>query len=215
MPADPGRGLLLFFHGNAGNISHRLESIEIFHRLGLSVLIVDYRGYGRSGGQPSENGTYRDAAAVWRFSIEDLGRSPQEIVVFGRSLGAAVAARLADTAPQPPAALIVESAFTSAPDMAQRAYPFLPARWLTGFEYATRDYVAGADCPVMVVHSEHDEIIPFDLGRAVFAAAPEPKRFLTLSGGHNTGFLESAAAYTRGIDSFLGEVAGLPRPGNG
>lgn len=210
VPADPDRGLLLFFHGNAGNISHRLESIEIFHRLGLSVLIVDYRGYGRSGGEPSENGTYLDAAAAWRFSVEDLGRPAREIVIFGRSLGSAVAAHLADSVPQPPAALIAESPFTSAPDLAQRVYPLLPARWLTRFKYATQDYVAGADCAVLVIHSENDEIIPFALGRAVFDSAPEPKRFLSLSGGHNTSFLESAGDYTRGIDSFLSDMAGLP-----
>lgn len=212
VPAEPDRGLLLFFHGNAGNISHRLESVEIFHRLDLSVLIIDYRGYGRSEGRPSEDGTYRDAAAAWRYSVEELGRPPREIVIFGRSLGAAVAAHLADDTLQPPAALILESAFTSAPDMAQRVYPFLPARWLTRFGYRTRDYVAGVDSPVLVIHSEDDEIAPFDLGQEVFAAAPEPKRFLTLGGSHNTGFLESGADYVRGIDSFLRETAGLPRP---
>lgn len=212
VPAEPDRGLLLFFHGNAGNVSHRLESIEIFHRLGLSVLIVDYRGYGRSDGRPSERGTYLDAAAVWRFSTGELGRPTDEIVVFGRSLGSAIAAQLVATAPEPPAALILESPFTSVPDMAQRVYPFLPARRLTHFDYPTRDHVADAGCPVLVIHSEDDEIIPVDLGRAVFAAAPEPKRFLALSGGHNTGFLESAGVYTRGIDAFLSEQAGLPRP---
>lgn len=212
VPAEPDRGLLLFFHGNAGNISHRLESIEIFRRLDLSVLIIDYRGFGRSQGRPSEHGTYQDAAAAWRYSVEELGRPPSEIVIFGRSLGAAVAAHLADNTPQPPAALILESAFTSAPDMAQRVYPFLPARWLTRFGYRTRDHVAGAGSPVLVIHSEDDEIAPFDLGEAVFAAAPEPKRFLILGGSHNTGFLESGADYVRGIDSFLSQTAGLPRP---
>lgn len=212
VPAEPDRGLLLFFHGNAGNISHRLESIELFRRLDLSVLIIDYRGFGRSEGRPSEPGTYRDAAAAWRYSVEELGRPPREIVIFGRSLGAAVAAHLADNTPRPPAALIVESAFTSAPDMAQRVYPFLPARWLTRFGYRTRDHVAGVVAPVLVIHSEDDEIAPFDLGEEVFAAAPEPKRFLVLGGSHNTGFLESRADYVRGIDSFLTETAGLPRP---
>jgi len=209
VPARPDRALLLFFHGNAGNISHRLESIELFQRLGLSVLIVDYRGYGRSGGSASEAGTYRDAEATWRFAVDHLGRRPDDIVVFGRSLGAAVAARLAQTTPKPPAALILESAFTSAPDMAQRAYPFLPARWLTRFRYDTRDYVANASCPILVIHSKQDEIVPFSLGRSVFAAAPEPKRFLALGGGHNTGFLESSTDYTQGLDAFLTDVAGM------
>lgn len=211
VPSDPERGLLLFFHGNAGNISHRLESIEIFHRLGLSVLIVDYRGYGRSGGTPSETGTYRDAAAVWRFATAELGRPADRIVVYGRSLGAAVAAQLATTVAASPAALIVESPFTTMAEMAQRAYPFLPARWLTRFSYATRDYVAEAPCPVLVAHSTDDEIVPLELGRAVYAAAPEPKRFFPLTGGHNTAFRETGDAYLRGIDAFLTEVAGLRR----
>lgn len=212
VPAMPARGSLLFFHGNAGNISHRLDSIGIFNDLGLSVLIVDYRGYGRSGGSPSEEGTYRDAEAAWRFLVEDLGEAPGRIVVFGRSLGAAVAAHLARSAVPVPAALIVESAFTSAPDMAQQAYPFLPARWLTRFDYGTRDQVANVQCPVLVIHSEEDEIIPFSHGRSVYESAPEPKRFLAISGGHNTGFLESAGRYGPGLDAFLEEAAGLTAP---
>jgi alpha-beta hydrolase superfamily lysophospholipase len=211
VPAVSDRGALLFFHGNAGNISHRLESIQIFNRLGLSVLIIDYRGYGLSTGKPSESGTYLDAQAAWRHLIEDRGRSSSEIVVFGRSMGAAIAARLASTVATPPAALIVESPFSSAPDIAQQAYPFLPARWLTRFSYATRDYVADVGCPVLVIHSETDEIIPIEHGRDVFEAAPEPKRFLALRGGHNTGFLESLIPYTRGIDGFLAETAALAR----
>jgi pimeloyl-ACP methyl ester carboxylesterase len=208
VPARPQRGVLLFLHGNAGNISHRLDSIEIFNRLDLSVLIVDYRGYGRSGGQPSESGTYEDARTAWRYLTVERGLSPSGIVVFGRSLGAAIAAHLAGEVT--PAALIVESPMTSAPDMAQSAYPFLPARWLTRFSYATKDYIRRAGCPVLVVHSEGDEIIPYSQGRSVFEAAPEPRRFLTLRGSHNTGFLDSGTAYTGGIDDFLKELAGLP-----
>lgn len=205
VPAATRKGVLLFFHGNAGNISHRLESIQIFNRLGLDVLILDYRGYGRSDGKPSETGTYLDAAAAWRYLTEERGHSPSEIVIFGRSMGAAIAARLASTSTPGPAALIVESPFTSTPDIAQEAYPFLPARWLTRFSYATRDYVTDVACPVLVIHSEDDEIIPVKHGREVFKAAPEPKQFLALRGGHNTGFLESLTPYTRGIDAFLAD----------
>lgn len=211
VPARPPRGVLLFFHGNAGNISHRLESIEIFHRLGLSVLIVDYRGYGRSGGSPSEAGTYLDAAAAWRHLTVERGIAPGDVVVFGRSLGASIAAHLAREAASGPGALILESPMSSAPDMAQSAYPFLPARWLTRFLYATRRYVTAVDCPVLVIHSRDDEIIPFAQGRSVFEAAPQPKRFLELQGGHNTSFLESAEQYVRGIDAFLTELPGMSR----
>jgi len=212
IPAHAARGSILFLHGNAGNISHRMESIEIFNRLGLSVLIVDYRGYGRSAGAPSEAGTYRDARAAWRYLTAERQLPPARIVVFGRSLGAAIAAQLASSVQSAPAALILESAFTSAPEMAQRAYPFLPARWLTRFDYATRDYVKAARSPVLVLHSRDDEIVPFDHGEAVYRAAPDPKRFVTLRGGHNTGFLESGATYTRALDAFLTEAAKLPQP---
>lgn len=214
VPARTSRGALLFLHGNAGNISHRLDSIEQFHRLGLSVLILDYRGYGRSEGSPSEAGTAYDARAGWRWLRETAGLPPGEIVLFGRSLGAAVAANLArelrDEAR--PAALILESPFRSVPELAQRLYPILPARWLSRFDYATAAYVAQSEAPVLIIHSREDDIIPFAEGEAVHAAAPEPKRMLVIGGSHNTGFLESEADYLAGIEAFLVEVAGLPAP---
>lgn len=207
VPASPARGILLFFHGNAGNVSHRLESIRLFHELGLAVFILDYRGYGQSDGTPSEAGTRRDARAAWKYLVEERGAPPGSIATFGRSLGAAVAAELARE--HQPGALIVESAFTSVPDIAQEAYWYLPARWLSRFEYATADYVGRVSAPVLVIHSEDDEIIPYHHGRAIFDSANEPKRFLTLRGGHNTGFILSEAEYRRGIDAFLSEVVGL------
>ena len=137
VPAPGARGTLLFFHGNAGNISHRLESIAIFHGLGLDVLIIDYRGYGQSSGSPSEAGTYADAQAAWKYLVEERGLPPDRIVVFGRSLGGAVGAWLASPrgGGRQPAALIIESAFTSGADMARRLYPVYPARLLTRLRY--------------------------------------------------------------------------------
>lgn len=201
VPAEGSRGTLLFFHGNAGNISHRLDSIRIFHDLGLAVFILDYRGYGRSDGRPSERGTALDARAAWRHVTGTRSVDPQRVVLFGRSLGAAVAARLA--VDERPAALILESAFTSVPDLAAELYWWLPVRWLARFEYATGQYVGRAGCPVLVVHSPDDEIIPYRHGEAIFAAAPEPKALLRLRGGHNDGFLASGADYRRGLDAFL------------
>lgn len=201
IPAAQARGTLLFFHGNAGNISHRLDSIRIFHDLGLSVLIFDYRGYGQSEGRPDEEGTHRDAQAAWRHLTEGRGMASSRIVLFGRSMGAAIAAWLATQ--EQPGALIVESAFTSVPDMAAELYWWLPARRLSRFKYATRDYVAQARCPVLVVHSPEDEIIPFHHGEAVFAAAREPKDLLRLRGGHNDGFMTSGGLYSNGLDVFL------------
>lgn len=205
VPAPEPRASLLFFHGNAGNISHRLESIAQFHRLGLSVLIVDYRGYGRSEGRPSEAGTALDARAAWQW-LRDVVSEPDEIVVFGRSLGAAVAAELAASLEQQqaaPAAVILESPFRSVPALAQQLYPFLPVRWLARIDYPVETYVTQISAPLLVIHSHDDEIIPFAQGEAVYRAAQEPKQLLEIQGGHNTGFLDSEPAYSEGIDAFL------------
>ena len=193
--------VLLFFHGNAGNISHRLDSIRQFRKLGLSVLIIDYRGYGQSDGRTTESGIYRDADATWRYLTEARGVRPNDVVIFGRSLGASVAARLA--AQQHPLALIVESSFTSVPDIAQELYPWLPARWLSVLSHATLDYVRDVHCPVLVVHSRDDEIIPFHHGQAIFAAAPEPRTLLTLRGSHNDAYLRDERSYIEGLREFL------------
>jgi uncharacterized protein len=201
IPAAQARGTVLFFHGNAGNISHRLDSIRIFHNLRLSVFIFDYRGYGKSAGRPNEQGLQRDALAAWRFLTEVRGVASGQLIFFGRSLGAAVAAWLATQ--KPLGALIVESAFTSVPDMAAELYGWLPARRLARFEHATRDYVAQVRCPVLVVHSPEDEIIPFHHGEAIFAAAHAPKEMLRLRGGHNEGFFVSGEHYVRGLDTFV------------
>ncbi len=201
VPAGDARGTVLFMHGNAGNISHRLESIERFNRLQLNVLIFDYRGYGRSGGKPTEEGTYRDARAAWRYLVDSQGIAPGSIVIFGRSLGAAIAARLAtETAP---AALIVESGFTSVPDAAAGIYWFLPVRLLSRFQYDAREAIQKISCPVLVVHSRDDEIIPFTHGQALYESAPRPKSFLELTGGHNEAIFMSGPRYEQGLQAFL------------
>ncbi len=210
VPAQPSRGVLLFFHGNAGNITHRLESIALFHRLGLSVFIVDYRGYGKSEGRPTEQGTYRDARAAWRYLTETRSVPADRILLFGRSLGAAMASRLATETS--PAGLIVESGFTSIPDMAARHYPYLPVRLLTRFRYATLDHVRSVAAPILVVHSHDDEIAPFEMGERIFEAAPEPRSFVRLNGGHNETIFVNAPLYLEGMEAFLAET--LPVSGN-
>ena len=199
--------VLLFFHGNAGNISHRLESIRQFHALGLSVLIIDYRGYGQSEGRTTEKGIYYDANAAWRYLIEERGFNADDIVVFGRSLGASVATRLASQ--HQPLALIVESSFTSVPDIAQELYPWLPARWLSRLSHATRDYIRDVRCPILVIHSRDDEIIPFHHGEAIYSSANEPKNLLTIRGTHNDAFLRDEHTYTSGLRKF---ISGLAEP---
>jgi fermentation-respiration switch protein FrsA (DUF1100 family) len=201
VPSAEARGTLLFFHGNAGNISHRLDSIAIFNRMNLDVFIFDYRGYGQSEGGVSEAGTYRDAEAAWSYLVETRGIEASKIIVFGRSLGASIAAWLASR--QKPGALILESSFSSVPSMAQRLYPFLPVRWLANFSYDTRQYVSRLACPLLVVHSRDDEIIPYAEGRLVFDAAPANKQFLDIRGGHNDGFLVTGKAYSDGLGRFI------------
>lgn len=203
IPSEGASSVILFCHGNAGNISHRLESIQIFHRLGLDVFVFDYRGYGRSEGKPSEVGTYRDVEAVWRYLVEERQVSPNRIVVFGRSLGGAVAAWLAHR--HTPGALILESAFTSIPDIAAKLYFYLPVRLLSRFKYNTAEYLDEVDCPVLIVHSREDEIMPFSHGQQLFETARGPKEFLEISGTHNEGFITSGKHYEEGLDSFISE----------
>ena len=203
IPAPQPRGTVLFLHGNAGNISHRLDSVQMFHRLGYSTLIFDYRGYGNSGGAPTEEGTYRDAEAAWRYLTEQQHIPSCRIVLFGESLGGAVAAWLA--ARQKPGALVIASGFTSVPDLGQQLYPFLPVRWLARIRYDTRVYLRAVAVPVLVAHSPDDEIIPFAHGRALFAAANPPKQFLELAGGHNDGFIFMREAWVRVLGDFLAE----------
>ncbi len=204
IPATEPKAQLLFFHGNAGNISHRLDSIKTFHDLGLSTLIIDYRGYGNSTGHPTEAGTYLDAQAAWHYLTDTLQSPANRIIIFGRSLGGPIAAHLASR--HPSAALILESTFTSAPDLAAGVYPYLPARWLTRFSYNTADSISRVRAPVLVIHSQDDEIIPFDHGQQLFNLASDPKQFLTLQGGHNNGFSISHKHYSNGIARFIDEV---------
>ena len=193
--------VLLFFHGNAGNISHRLESIRQFLQLGLSVLIIDYRGYGQSEGRTTEQGIYRDAEAAWNYLTGSRGTPQERIVLFGRSMGASAAAYLA--ARQRPLALVVESSFTSVPDIAAEYYPWLPVRWLSRLRHSARDFVRDTNSPVLVIHSRDDEIVPFRHGEALFAAAGEPRSFLEIRGTHNDAFLRDEQAYLAGFRSFL------------
>jgi len=204
IPADDvSRGTLLFFHGNAGNISGRLESVKQFHELGLNVLIVDYRGYGQSTGSPSEEGIYRDAETGWEYLTEAQSVEAQQVVVFGRSMGGGAATWLA--ARHTPGAVILESVFTNVPDIGAHHYPFLPVRVLATNQFDNESRVADINAPKLFIHSGGDRIVPFELGRQVYEAASEPKRFLEIQGGHNDGFMVSEEAYLREIDDFLEE----------
>jgi len=204
IPRPGARRVLLFFHGNAGNISHRGDSILIFNGLGLDVFIIDYRGYGRSRGSPSEQGLYRDARAAWRWLTGERGYAPSDVVIFGRSLGAAVAAHLA--AETDPGGLVLESGFSSARDAGRAILPLLSRLVIGRYDFDAARALQEVRCPVLVMHSPEDEIIPYRLGRRLYEAAREPKRFVDLRGGHNDGFLVSQPQYERVLDEFLGTL---------
>ncbi len=204
VPAGESRGSVLFFHGNAGNISGRLESIMIFKNLGLDVLIFDYRGYGRSEGKPSEQGTYKDAIAAWRYLTEVQDKNPREVIFFGRSLGGGVAAWLASEVNA--GGVVLESAFTSAVDLAAEIYPFIPVNWLMNIRYPSIDYLQQVEMPVLIAHSRGDEVIPYHHGEKLFEAAREPKYFMEMRGGHNDGFIQTGQDYIDGWDRFLTKI---------
>ncbi|MCP4591306.1 MAG: alpha/beta hydrolase [bacterium] len=207
VPQRQAKGTVLFCHGNAGNIADRIPSIQSFHDLGYCVLIFDYRGYGRSMGKPTEEGTYRDAEAAWRYLVDTRHESPERIVFFGRSLGGAVAIDLATR--HSPAALVVESTFTSLVDIGKLQYPFLPVNWLCKYRYESIDKVSALKCAKLFIHGREDRLVPFDNGRRLYDASREPKTFMETPGGHNDGGFEYSPEHTRKLEAWLEQTVAL------
>lgn len=202
-PTAAGGVHVLFLHGNAGNVSHRLDTLRTLQALGHGVLIVDYRGYGLSEGRPSEAGTYLDAEAGWRHLVESRGVAPRDIVIYGRSLGGAVATALA--ASVAPRGVVLESTFTRLADLARVHYRLLPTDWLLRIHYDSLARMPRLDAPVLVAHSPDDEIVPYALGRELAAAAPRLAAFVELTGSHNQAFRRSGPAWHQRVDRFLRE----------
>ena len=201
IPAPESRGTVLFFHGNGGNISGWFPVAEPFRRAGFDTFLIDYRGYGQSEGTPSEQGTYHDAEGAWQYLTEERGIAPDRIVIAGRSLGGAVAAWLAER--HTPRALVLESTFTSVPDLASELYPWLPVRLLARFRYNTAARLPSVRSPVLILHSRADEIIPFHHSQRLWQAATEPKAFVEIQGAHNEGYTLSEREYAAALRSFL------------
>jgi len=201
IPAPDARGAVIVSHGNAGSIDARLHIARAFHALGMGVLLYDYRGYGRSEGRPSEEGTYLDAEAAWELAVGALGLTPERIVLYGESLGGAVAIELARR--HRPAALVLESAFTSLPDVGARAYPWLPVRWLSRARYASIDKVGALDVPMLFMHSPADELVPYEHSRRLCAAAGARAQLVTTAGGHNDGGFALDPALVEVVGEFL------------
>mgnify|MGYP000086801206 CR=1 FL=1 len=201
VPAANARGTLLYCHGNAGNIGHRLDMIKTFNQLKLNVFIFDYRGYGKSQGRPSEEGLYRDAAAAYEYLLGRGGIDAEKIVFYGESIGANVSIKLASRVQ--PAALIAHGGFSSALDMGRTLFPWLPVKWIITIKYDAAEKIKDVHAPKLIIHSRDDEVVPFKLGRKIFDAAAEPKEFYVMSGGHNDAVFLAGEEYAEKIDGFL------------
>ncbi len=203
VPARAPRATVLFCHGNGGNIMHRLDTINLFEGMDLSCFVFDYRGYGKSEGKPTESGTYRDARAAYDWLTKTRGVPAEQIVIFGRSLGGSIAAHLAGRVTS--RGLVIESTFTSFPDIGAKFYPYMPVRLLARYGYNTRNHLSRVRWPVLVMHSPDDGLVPYEFGTQLFDAANEPKQFVKLIGGHNDGFIVSGNLYkdawSRWLDS--------------
>jgi uncharacterized protein len=208
VPGQPGAPVILFFHGNAGNISHRVDNLRLFHRhLGVAVFIIDYRGYGNSTGKISENGTYADARGALNW-LHDKGWDNDRIIYFGRSLGAAVATQLA--AEHQPAGLVLESPFTSVTAMGRRHNPILYflLGWLLQSEYDTLSRIDQLDTPLLLFHGTHDTIVPAKMGQEIFARANEPKTLHLIEGaGHNDTLAHGQQEYWLGWRTFIASLS--------
>ena len=201
VPCEGARATLLFCHGNAGNISDRLDSIDIFHDIGLNVFIFDYRGYGKSRGLSTERGTYLDAMAAYNWLISKKKSDDDKIVIFGRSLGGSIAIDLASKINK--GLLISESAFTSIIDIGKELYPFLPIKYCASTKYDSIQKIKNVKIPKLIMHSEDDEIIPLSHGEKLFKAAISPKQFYKMHGGHNDGFIVMGKEYRDTIRNFI------------
>ncbi|OQA03079.1 MAG: putative aminoacrylate hydrolase RutD [Planctomycetes bacterium ADurb.Bin401] len=202
IPAHNAEITILFCHGNGGNISYILDSVNIFNELGYNTFVFDYRGYGTSQGTPTEQGTYIDAQTAYDWLTHTKAIHPKDIIIFGRSLGGSIAANLASNVKAK--GLIIESAFTSYADIGVKFYPYMPVRLFARYEYETKKYLPKVHYPVLIIHSRTDEVVPFEFGLRLYELfSNEPKDFIEIFGNHNDGFLYSGAVYRDGISNWV------------
>ncbi|MFH0940548.1 MAG: alpha/beta hydrolase [Candidatus Omnitrophota bacterium] len=202
IPSKNAKYTVLFCHGNAGNISHRIEKLKFFNELGCNVFIFDYEGYGKSRGKPSEANLYRDARAAYEYLLSrDI--APDQVIGYGESIGGAVITDLASR--QEMKAVILDSTFTSTKDMIRYAYPFLPY-WIFSSRFDSEAKIRNIKVPKLIIHSQDDEIVPFKLGRKLYEVSAQPKEFLKIHGGHNSNFFESAGFLKEKISNFIRDL---------
>ncbi len=200
VPYGDAKYTILFFHGNAGNISHRLEKIKILHDLGLNVFMIDYRGYGRSEGVPSEKGLYLDAESAYAYLTDNLKIRQENIILYGESLGCSVAVYIG--AERKVKGIILEGGFSSVRDIARKYYPYIPS-FVIADRFNSLSRIQKINIQKLFIHSKNDEIIPFKLAVKLFDLAPRPKELVEITGGHNTAFLDSKEKYISSISSFI------------
>ena len=208
IPLENARGVLLFSHGNEGNIAEWLPFVHTFRKLGFSVLLYDYGGFGRSTGRPSEERCYADGRAMWNWLTKVKGIPPEKILLYGQSLGGGVTANLAVEVT--PRAVVLDSTFTSIPDVGARMLPFLPVRLLCSYRFDNASKVPNIHVPVMVIHSPRDQLTPYSHGQKLFELANEPKTFLEIHGRHVMGFTDSEAIVSKGLEKFLAPLFPTP-----
>jgi uncharacterized protein len=201
VPAEDSKGTVLFCHGNGGNNGSYMDSIAAGNRLGMNVFIFDYRGYGRSEGSPSEQGIYLDADAAYRYLTETRKISPENIIIWGRSLGGSIAARTA--AEHKAGLLILESTFTTLRELVRDLIGWTTSRFVSREAYDTIRSLEKVTYPVLVIHSPDDEVVPFDHGKKLYDSVKGPKAFVEIRGSHNRGFIESQAVFESSINDFI------------
>jgi len=202
VPARDARATWLWFHGNAGNLTHRLENILQLQPLKINIFIFDYRGYGKSEGEPDSPGLSLDSKAAYDWLIQKKGIPSDRLFLFGRSIGGVFAVEVA--AHHPAAGLILESTFTTAQDMARRMMPLLPVHWFIRSRFDSISQVGNLRLPKLFLHGTQDEVVPYELGRKLFNAAAEPKTFYDIEGaGHNDTTHTGGPDYFNALDRFI------------
>jgi fermentation-respiration switch protein FrsA (DUF1100 family) len=204
--ASSARITILYFHGNAGNVSDRWPWLRPLSRLPADVFAIDYRGYGRSEGSPSEKGLYLDAEAAYRYLTETRGVHPSQIVVYGRSLGGGPACEIASRFRC--AGLVLQSTFTSAPEMSSGVVPIIPLGWAMSAKFDNEDKLPRVEVPLLIIHSRSDQVVPYHMGERLFAAANEPKEFVRLEYSLHSDLAnpEEARVFER-LGQFLKRIA--------
>lgn len=209
IPSENAKATLLFCHGNAGNISHRVDIIKIFHDLNLNVFIFDYRGYGKSSGKPSEKALYNDTFSAYRYLTKKFNGRIKNLVIYGKSIGGNIAIDLVSKLSPNNIrvkALVTDSAFTSAVDMGKEMFPFIPSILLDKLIYIDFNAISKIKkiyIPKLIIHSQNDKIVPFKLGKKLFKKAPKPKEFFSINGSHNESIIMYENKYRKKLSNFL------------